>query len=239
MRLQAISYTPFLGAYLFVLLSSHVSSNRFPTVAAANSVPTNDSGSWIDGMEFEEIDPKTVSQDFHIDKGPLLQVPCGVMLDQDVNTIRPVKAILDTGSRQSIMSNEGAKKAGILHLVDTTHAQGGSGSSSCQVLGYIAPNIVDLRMGSEEATIGGPRIAVLQKSETQTIDLILGMDFLRKHQGIIDLRQGELHLVSAQGEDVMVPFLQPRATLSFDESAQEQEEETKDDVCRNTNTCGN
>lgn len=238
MRLQAISYAPFVAANLFVLLSlSHVSSNKFPTVAAApNYIPTKESGSWIDGMEFEEIDPTTISQDFHLDKGPLLQVPCGIMLHQDVNTIRPVEAILDTGSRQSVMSYEGAKKAGILELVDTTCVKSGSGSSSCKVFGYVAPNFVDLRMGSEEATMGGPRIAVLQKSEAQTVDLILGMDFLRKHQGIIDLRQEELHLINAQGDDVMVPFLRPRATLSFDERAPE--EETKDDVCRNINTCG-
>jgi hypothetical protein len=71
------------------------------------------------------------------------------------------------------------------------------------------------------------------------VDLILGMDFLRHHQGIIDLRQEELHLVTANGEDVMVPFLRPRAAISFDESAQE-DETNDDDVCRrNTNACGN
>jgi hypothetical protein len=226
-------------------------------------------------MEFEEqqeldttATKTSMPQDSHLDHkgGPLiLQVPCGVMLHQDVHTIKPVHAILDTGSRQSIMTYQGAKKAGLFKLVDTTTTTGtttttsatrhattsvssSSSSSSCQaVLGYIAPNIVDLRMGSEEATMSGPRIVVLQQpsaeastsTSTQTVDLILGMDFLQQHQGIIDLRQQELHLINAQGEDVMVPFLQPRATLplSFDES-EAQEEVTKDDGCRNTNTCG-
>jgi hypothetical protein len=75
-------------------------------------------------------------------------------------------------------------------------------------------------MGSEEATMSGMRIAVLQQqsakasmsTSTQTVDLTLGMDFLQKHQAIVDLRQQELHMTSAQGEDVMVSFLQPRAT---------------------------
>jgi hypothetical protein len=175
------------------------------------------------------------------------------MLLQNVDAMKSVQAIFDTGSRQAIMTLSRSQKAGILRLLLPLQPRimplllvsALLLLPAEVVLGYIVLNLVDLRMGSEEATMSGPRIAVLQQpsaessTSTQTVDLILGMDFLQQHQGIIDLRQQELHLINAQGEDVMVPFLQPRATLplSFDES-EAQEEVTKDDGCRNTNTCG-
>jgi hypothetical protein len=47
-----------------------------------------------------------------------------------------------------------------------------------------------------------------------SFDLSLGMDFLSTYQGIINMRDGELHII-VEKEDVMIPLLRPRSSLPF------------------------
>jgi hypothetical protein len=76
----------------------------------------------VEFEEQQELDITTTKtsmpQDSNLDnKGGQL-----MLLHQDVNTIKLVQTILDTGSRQSIMTYQGAKRL----VADTTAATTGS-----------------------------------------------------------------------------------------------------------------
>jgi hypothetical protein len=148
-----------------------------------------------------------------IEEGPLLQIPCSVIvgLNEDGHENasakgHPLQTMLDTSLPTSQMSWQAAKKNGLLDLVVKDDKFGRA---------YIPAALLWLRMGSLEATVHAPAILVVKDQETE-FDLRLGVDFLRDNKGVIDLREEELNILVGD-ESIMIPFLRPRASLSFGE----------------------
>jgi hypothetical protein len=115
------------------------------------------------------------------------------MLLQNVDAMKSVQAIFDTGSRQAIMTLSRSQKAGILRLLLPLQPRimplllvsALLLLPAEVVLGYIVLNLVDLRMGSEEATMSGPRIAVLQQQNESVTKLgVCGLLVLDRHQSV-------------------------------------------------------
>jgi hypothetical protein len=115
----------------------------------------------------------------------------------------------DTGAQQSVMSYQAAQRCGLLHNLDRRykgHAVGIGGS--CRVVGRLPAGICKLVLGGLEVDM--PAITVLEHApEPEVQDVLLGLDFLREHQAVLDLRKEELQLVIG-GRVVRLPFLRPR-----------------------------
>lgn len=188
----------------------------FHTHAMAAADPTA-KGSWWAGMEMEGT-PKITPHDSNApnfeDGPPLLQIPCGVIItrrgdnagESDASQVLPLKTILDTSRAFSQISLQVIKTNGLSNLVVWDDEIGRA---------YIPAKSLWLRLGSLEATIHAPAILVVKEQEEE-FDFHLGVDFLRQNGGIIDLREDELYIM-INGESVMIPFIRPRAPLSFGE----------------------
>ena len=237
--------------------------------AAASAASAAAASSWVDGMEWEEGDsnPSTISYDFHLDKEPLIQVPCGVLIPDAPTTTDdnqksnmestgttkhkqsfstfPVETVVDTAARQTTMTYETAQRLGLMKLiVPLKLGHNCNPSKNCRInyyyYGYIPPKALQFRLGSEEATLLAPAIAILSQQKDKqnvVVPLVLGLDFLRANHAIVDLRQEELHVMNPQGIDVMVPMIRPRATLSFGDD--DDEPEATKNVCRHSSSSQN
>jgi hypothetical protein len=167
-------------------------------------------GSWFDGMEFEDYKP---ANDHHqiakkIQPGQFLQIPCGLILDgsdqSQASSVNPLQTRLDTSlSTTSISWNAVRTNKDLLSRTVKREDR------------YIIPSgSVWLRMGSLTATVPSPEMDVVELQDS--FDLSLGMDFLSTYQGIINMRDGELHII-VEKEDVMIPLIRPRSSLPFDD----------------------
>jgi hypothetical protein len=178
--------------------------------------------SWLDGFELEDANDNHDSGSNSDHEGldclqlhPLLQIPCGLSLadgdqQKDLST---VTTVLDTGSQRTVMSWQAAKRAGfLLTHMDRRYAGGratGVGGS-CAVLGRIPEGICRLHLGGE-VTVPSPAIYVLES--TDSVDVLLGLDFLRDHQAVLNLHDEELKIRNQEGQLVTIPFIRPRGAI--------------------------
>ena len=199
----------------------------------------------------------------HIHRDPLLQIPCGlIIVDGDDNSssgndfndippeqIHPLSTYVDTGVANTIITYEAAKRTGLLSLLPSS-----SSSKTKDGIQIIPEGSIWFRMGSEEATVLAPEIRVLpptppfnnrskknkmpsSNEQIPSKELILGLDFLRKYQTVIDLHDDELRIVVKLNNDnnqqvddnkeggvgenvadsvvVMIPLIRPRPVLDF------------------------
>jgi len=105
-----------------------------------------------------------------------------------------VKAFVDSGAQTTIMSRKTAERCNILHLMDTRFQGIAQGVGTSKILGRI--HMTDLQLGSVFVQVA---ITVL---ENDSMDFLLGLDQLRRHQCCIDLGKNVLRI---EGEDI--PFL--------------------------------
>lgn len=107
-----------------------------------------------------------------------------------------LKAFVDSGAQMTIMSQACAERCNISRLIDRRFQGLAVGVGSQKIVGRVHMYALELA-GSHLPT----SFSIL---ENQPMDMLLGLDMLRRHQCVIDLQRGEL-LIGTTG--TRTPFL--------------------------------
>lgn len=108
----------------------------------------------------------------------------------------PVKAFIDSGAQATIMSSAAAERCNIMRLVDNRWAGIAKGVGIQRIIGRI--HMVQIQIENDYLTSS---FSVL---EQQPMDMLLGLDMLKRHQCCIDLKNNML-LIGTTG--TTTPFL--------------------------------
>ncbi|XP_045458074.1 protein DDI1 homolog 2 [Melitaea cinxia] len=108
----------------------------------------------------------------------------------------PVKAFIDSGAQTTIMSAACAERCNIMRLVDTRWAGIAKGVGVQRIIGRI--HMVQMRIEQDFLTTS---FSVL---EEQPMDMLFGLDMLKRHQCNIDLKRNVLQIGTTGTE---TPFL--------------------------------
>ncbi|XP_063709552.1 protein DDI1 homolog 2 [Culicoides brevitarsis] len=102
----------------------------------------------------------------------------------------PIKAFVDSGAQTTIMSAAAAERCHIQRLVDKRWAGVAKGVGVQKIIGRI--HMVQIQIEDVFLTSS---FSVL---EEQPMDMLLGLDMLKRHQCTIDLRENCLHIGTTQ-----------------------------------------
>ncbi|XP_065633367.1 protein DNA-DAMAGE INDUCIBLE 1 isoform X3 [Quercus suber] len=119
-------------------------------------------------------------------------------VDMEVNGF-PLKAFVDSGAQSTIISKSCAERCGLLRLMDQRYKGIAQGVGQSEILGRV--HVAPIKIGN----IFYPcSFTVL---DSPNMEFLFGLDMLRKHQCIIDLKDNVLRV---GGGEVSVPFLQEK-----------------------------
>ncbi|XP_019196674.1 PREDICTED: DNA damage-inducible protein 1-like isoform X2 [Ipomoea nil] len=116
-------------------------------------------------------------------------------VDMEVNSV-PLKAFVDSGAQSTIISKSCAERCGLLRLLDTRYRGIARGVGQSEILGRI--HVAPIKIGSVFYPCS---FLVL---DSPNMEFLFGLDMLRKHQCMIDLKENVLRV---GGGEVAVPFL--------------------------------
>ncbi|KAL3861950.1 hypothetical protein ACJMK2_007958 [Sinanodonta woodiana] len=119
-------------------------------------------------------------------------------IDCKVNN-HPVQALVDTGAQLTIMNRPCAVRCEIFDLVDFRFSESVVRNSTKRILGHI--HKVNIEINS---AVFSSSFSIL---EDQPVEMILGLDFIKRNMCKIDMSRNILQLKKANGEVVETPFL--------------------------------
>lgn len=133
---------------------------------------------------------------------------------------KPVQAFVDSGAQNTIMSKKCAEKLEIMRLVDTRFNGMAQGVGVDKILGRI--HAINLEIG------GNYFDCCFHILENSKIDMLFGLDMLKRHQCCIDLHKNVLTL---RAGEISIPFLSEAVIKNAEDGEVKMEiDETKDNV---------
>lgn len=120
-----------------------------------------------------------------------LQIPC------EINGYI-IPAIVDTGAQITVMSESCAQRCRVANLIDGRYCGQAVGMGSSDILGRISE--LPMRVGPISYR---NRVSILRESR---VDLILGLDFLRRFKSEISLEDGILKM-KVRGKVIRISFI--------------------------------
>ena len=120
-------------------------------------------------------------------------------IDCTVNKM-PLQAFVDSGAQSTILSQTCAERVGLKRLIDKRYHGTAVGVGSGKIIGRIHAANLEI-----QGRFFNCSFTVL---ETMDIDMLFGLDMLKRHQCCIDLHKNRLLLNAGE---VIVPFLSERS----------------------------